>query len=248
LNLEPNQVDIWLARDPLLRDAAVLESLSRSLSAEEHARVARMQFPEGRHQQLVTRGLVRLALSSYAPGIAPAEWCFERNAQGRPGIAGSLGHAADLDFNLAHTPGLVAMAVARDAEIGVDVERTDQRAPLAVARRYFSAAEIAAMESLPAGERARRFRRLWTLKESYLKAIGTGVSGGLGSMTFHFGPDGVRFEREADAAAARWVFREFDVDGEFLLALAFRNRGDDTPPRVTLRRFPQSGQEERAQS
>jgi 4'-phosphopantetheinyl transferase len=248
LNLEHNQVDIWLARDAQLRDADVLENLSQSLSVEEHARVARMHFPEGRHQQLVTRGLARHVLSSYVPGIAPAEWLFERNEHGRPGIAGSLALARGLHFNLAHTPGLVVMAVARDAEIGVDVERADQRAPLAVARRYFSAAEITAMEALPAGEQARRFRRLWTLKESYLKAIGTGVSGGLGSVTFHFGPDGVRCEREADAAAARWVFREFDVDGEFLLALAFRNRGDDTPPRVTLRRFPQSGQEQRAQA
>ena len=238
MNLEPNQVDIWLARDPQLRDAAVLESLSRSLSADEHARVARMHFPEDRHQQLVTRGLVRHVLSLYVPGVTPAGWCFERNAHGRPGIACAPEVARDLRFNLAHTPGLVAMAVARGAEIGVDVERTDKRAPLAVARRYFSAAEIAAMEALPAEEQAWRFRRLWTLKEAYLKAIGTGVVGGLGSMSFDFEPNGVRFEREADPASSSWVFREFELDGDFLLALAFLNREDETPPRVSLRQFP----------
>ena len=249
LKLELNQVDIWLARDPHLRDAPVLDGLSQSLSADEHARVARMHFPEDRNQQLVTRGMVRQVLSLYVPGVAPAGWSFERNTHGRPAISGASEAARDLRFNLAHTPGLVALAVARDAEVGVDVERADKRAPLAVARRYFSAAEVAAMEALPAEDQARRFRRLWTLKESYLKATGTGVAGGLGSMTFHIEPQGVRFERVADAAASRWVFREFQVDGEFLLALAFRSREGDTLPRVNLRQFPagESGQEERAQ-
>jgi 4'-phosphopantetheinyl transferase len=249
LKLEPDQVDIWLARDPQLRDAAALDGLSRCLSADEHARVARMHFSEDRHQQLVTRGMVRQVLSLYVPGVAPAGWNFERNRHGRPAITGVSEAARDLQFNLAHTPGLVALAVARDAEIGVDVERADKRAPLAVARRYFSVAEVEAMEALPAEEQARRFRRLWTLKESYLKATGTGVAGGLGSMTFHIEPEGVRFERAADAAASRWVFREFQVDGEFLLALAFRGREGGTPLRVNLREFParESGQEESAQ-
>lgn len=238
MNLASNQVDIWLARDPQLRDAGLLESLSRSLSADEHARVARMHFPEGRHQQLVTRGLVRNVLSRYVPAVEPAAWTFDRSAQGRPCIAGAPEGARDLQFNLAHTPGLVALAVARAADIGVDAERTDKRAPLAVARRYFSAREIAALEALPAEDQPRRFRRLWTLKESYLKAIGTGVAGGLGSMTFHVEPGGVRFEREADPHASRWVFREFELAGEFHLALAFLGRGVEAQPCVNLYEFP----------
>jgi 4'-phosphopantetheinyl transferase len=236
LTLELSQVDIWLARDPQLRDASILENLSRSLSSDEHARLARMKFAEGRHQQLVTRGLVRQVLSRYVPGVAPRDWRFERNAHGRPRIADAPG-AGDLQFNLAHTSGLVVMAVARAAEIGVDVERTDKRAPLAVAQRYFSPAEIAALGALPVAEQPRRFHRLWTLKEAYLKAIGTGVIGGLGSMTFHFGEAGVTFERAADAAASRWVFREFDVDGGFLLALAVLDHAGGSPPGVTLRDY-----------
>ena len=239
MNLEPNQVDLWLARDPQLRDVALLENLSRSLPADEQARVARMRSPDGRHQQLITRGLVRQVLSGYAAGVTPGAWTFARNAHGRPAISGTPESARDLQFNLAHTPGLVALAVARSVDLGVDVERTDKRAPLAVARRYFSPAEIAALDALPAEEQPRRFRRLWTLKEAYLKAIGTGVAGGLGTMTFHFDPEGVRFEREADDAASRWVFREFEVDGEFQLALAILVRVGAAPPRVTLRQFPQ---------
>src|SRR5688572_29712519 len=122
LILEPSRIDVWLAYDWQLRDPAMLESFSRSLSAEEHARVARMRFPEGRHQQLVTRALARHVLSHYLPEIAPVDWRFEHSAQGRPSIARDLHEVAGgLNFNLAHTPGLVVMAVARAAEIGVDV-------------------------------------------------------------------------------------------------------------------------------
>jgi len=77
------------------------------------------------------------------------------------------------------------------------------------------------------------------LKEAYLKAVGTGVTGGLGSMTFHFEPQGVSFECAGDAAASRWVFREFDVDGDFLLALAVLVHAGDRPPRVALRNYLQ---------
>jgi 4'-phosphopantetheinyl transferase len=219
------QVDLWMARAARWRGSAMLASLSDILSDEERARVARMALPEGQYQQLMTRALTRKVLSRYLPAIAPAEWRFERNAHGRPSIAADMPDVARrLHFSLAHTEGLVLMAVAEVPMLGVDVERADQRAPLAVARRYFSVAEIEQLETLAAAEQPRRFRRLWTLKEAYLKALGTGVAGGLDSMTFHFDGDSVRFEREGDPNAASWVFREFEVEGEFLLALAVLDR------------------------
>jgi len=107
-----------------------------------------------------------------------------------------------------------------------------------VARRYFSTREIAGLDALPDADKARRFQRLWTLKESYLKAVGTGISGGLGSMTFHFEPGGIRFEREGDVEASRWQFREFTVDDEHLVAIACLDRESGTPVQVRLRDFP----------
>ena len=58
--------------------------------------------------------------------------------------------------------------------------------PLAVAERYFSAAEAAQLRALTSDAQPRRFLQLWTLKEAYLKAIGTGLAGGLGRMSFMF--------------------------------------------------------------
>jgi 4'-phosphopantetheinyl transferase len=241
------QVDLWLAREGQLQGAAVQPLLERHLSVDDRERIERMRFPAGRHQQRVTRALARHVLSHYLPQVPPADWRFERGEMGRPAVAHDMPEdARRLNFNIAHTDGLVVMAIGSLQGLGVDVERISRTVPLEVARRYFSVREIAALDALPAAEQPRRFQRLWTLKESYLKAVGTGISGGLGSMTFHFEPDGVRFERDGDEEARHWQFRELTVDDEHLVAVAVLDRESQAPLQVRLRDFTAqeiSGQE-----
>lgn len=241
-------IDVWFARDAQLRDPERLRRFDAMLAPEERARVAGMHFPEDRHQQLVARGMVRSLLSHYVPECPPADWRFERNTHGKPRIAlGAPAAAQGLNFNLAHTTGLVVLAVARVPQLGVDVEHSGKRAPLNVARRHFSATEVAALETLPPEQQPLRFQRLWTLKESFLKAIGTGVVGGLGTMTFHFDTDGVRFERAADPDATRWRFREIEVPEGYLVALAWLDLAGTPQASVGLREFTGSGQEQRSE-
>jgi 4'-phosphopantetheinyl transferase len=201
-----------------------------------------MRFPQGRHQQLFTRALARRVLSHYLPDIAPQDWRFDIAEFGRPSIARPLSERArELQFNLAHTQGLVVMAVGRRPGLGVDVEIITRTAPLDVAHRYFSPREIEDLDALPEADKARRFQRLWTLKESYLKAVGSGIGGGLDRITFTFENGGLRFEHAEDADAAHWQFREFTIDGQYLVALAYLDRDSAQPVQVTLRDF--SGQE-----
>lgn len=243
----PGHVDLWLAREARLHGATIQPRLERHLSADDLARIGRMRFPAGRHQQRITRALARHALSYYLPAVPPADWRFEAGELGRPSVARDMpDQARQLNFNLAHTEGLVVMAVGSMPGLGVDVERISATVPLEVARRYFSTREISALDSLPAADQPRRFQRLWTLKESYLKAVGTGISGGLGGMTFHFEPGGVRFERDGDEDAWRWQFREITVDDEHLVAVAALDQNSQAPLQICLRDFSAqeiSGQE-----
>ena len=158
---------------------------------------------------------------------------------GRPSRRRSI--APGLHFNIAHTDGVVVMAVCRHAGVGVDVEKLG-RAPLAVAERYFSPAEAAQLRALPSDAQPRRFLQLWTLKEAYLKAIGTGLAGGLGRMSFIFETaERFHFERADDADAARWQFHQFEFGAEHVLALAVLPRGGDARLEVTLREFRAAG-------
>jgi 4'-phosphopantetheinyl transferase len=78
-----------------------------------------------------------------------------------------------LDFNISHTAGLVACAVAWEVRIGIDVEYKSP-VDLNEFRRVFTPAEYALLqqETVPTG----LFYRLWTRKEAVMKADGRGLS------------------------------------------------------------------------
>ncbi len=82
------------------------------------------------------------------------------------------------------------IAVALDLPIGIDVEQIRPNRPWQrIARRFFSAGEYAAIEMLPAAQRERAFYTCWCRKEAYLKALGGGLSLGLGNFQVSVEPD-----------------------------------------------------------
>ena len=64
--------------------------------------------------------------------------------------------------------------MAEDCDVGVDVEWLDRRINLGIADRYFAPSEVAYLQGVPLEERRSVFLRFWTLKESSVKALGTG--------------------------------------------------------------------------
>jgi 4'-phosphopantetheinyl transferase len=233
-------VDVWLAFDARFQEPNLQARFAAMLSPEDSERMQRLHRESGRRQFALTRALQRYTLSAYAPDVEPGEWRFQSSPEGRPSLAPPFDRSG-LHFNIAHTEGLVAMAVCRHARVGIDVEKRG-RAPLAVVERYFSPAEASQLRGLPPEAQPRRFVQLWTLKEAYLKAVGLGLAGGLGRMSFHFdASDRFRFERDDDADAARWQFSQFEPGVGYLLALAVLPQTGHVPLTVTLRDFHAPG-------
>jgi 4'-phosphopantetheinyl transferase len=219
----------------------VQEKLLALLTPPDVERQQRLYFEAGRRQFALTRALQRQVLSEYAADVSAAQWQFQNSPEGRPRLAPPFDRTG-LHFNLAHTEGVVAMAVCRHARVGVDVEKLG-RAPLAVAERYFSSAETTQLREFPVEAQPRRFLQLWTLKEAYLKAIGTGLAGGLGRMSFVFGTAGVfHFQRAEDADAPRWQFHQYEIGAQHMLGLAVLPRAGVARLEVTLREFRVSSQ------
>jgi 4'-phosphopantetheinyl transferase len=167
--LAAGEVHLWALRLDVPSDA-----LWPTLSAEEQARCARLVAATAGARAAVARGLLRLLLAAYAE-VAPHALRFAVRAQGKPYLTD-----VGLRFNLAHSDDLAVVAVARDVEVGVDVERLRPVADgLSLAARYFAPDEARALAALPADERDEAFLRLWTSKEAVLKATGEGLTGGL---------------------------------------------------------------------
>lgn len=190
------------------------------LSPDERERAGRFVFAADRESFLAAHALLRETLSGFA-GVPPAEWRFSAGSHGKPELAGA--HAGiGLEFNLAHTRGLVACAVGRGARVGVDVEPLAQRADtLDLARRFFSPSETRALEACGEDERHVRFVELWTLKEAYVKAVGDGLSHPLETFSFAFdGSSTLAFGAPDGEDGAAWRFALFAPSPVYRMALA----------------------------
>lgn len=174
VRLERDEVHLWWGRMDAVES---LDGVRGWLSDEERGRAERFRCEADARAFVFRRTLLRSVLTRYA-GIAPAELRFERSEFGKPSLAGT--HAC-VSFNSSSSGGRVLVGVAAGREIGVDVERADQRflAPEELARlapRVLTAEEQTALARMTPEQRPGAFLRLWTRKEALLKALGTGLS------------------------------------------------------------------------
>lgn len=194
------------------------------LSPDEVARYHRYLVPTAATTFLAARVFLRAVLSQYA-GLPPAAWRFETNEFGRPHVA-NLDAPRGHSFNLSHRPGCVVCLVGAARELGVDVEDSGAERShfLEIAARFFSPSEAAELRGLPAAQGAKRFFELWTLKESYVKARGVGLSLGLSRFSFSVEGDRatVRFGEGVDDSAESWDFRLFRPDERHTIATSVR--------------------------
>jgi 4'-phosphopantetheinyl transferase len=201
------------------------------LSAEERFRLDQLVFAEDRRDFAVAHGLLRRALSALGDS-APQKWSFVRDRGGKPALAPHVTRA-NLAFNLAHTRGLAACVVVNkvnDAQVGIDVERTDIFADVwLVAARCLSCGELEALERVSETRRAERFIEHWVLKEAYVKATGEGLSAPLDEISFAFDETStIRFEAPHRVQPDRWQFALYAPLPGHRLALAIqRPRRDE---------------------
>lgn len=184
LDLSCDQVHVWRVR----LDVAeyILARLRATLTPDESARAARIPSFLEQDRYVAARGVLRAILGRYL-GTEPGQVRFEYGPQGKPALwqapgAGAPWKAAQtppatVTFNLAHSHGLALLAVARGREVGIDVERIQaDLVEQGIAERFFSPAEMTALDALPKDDQLLAFFRCWTRKEAWVKARGQGLT------------------------------------------------------------------------
>lgn len=205
----------WLASEPA-------EQVARwylLLDAGERVRAERFRMSADRDAFVAAHALLRATLSELT-GRATDEWRFVLGPHGKPALAPGL---PQLQFNISHTRGWVACAVANDP-VGVDVERIDREA--GEVAEVFSPREIRHLRGCAPEAFASELTRLWTLKEAFIKATGEGLHRPLDSFSFCLDPVRIRFRDSHDHAAMKghWQFLEVGSIANQRLALAVCGR------------------------
>lgn len=176
-------IRIFATRVPDAVEAIGRAALLSATAPARGARLRRIRNERARERAAVADLLARWALGEFLH-VDSRELHLARDSRGRPFLPG----AARTHLSLTHSGEWAACAVGR-APLGIDVER---EIPLEIdaMARILSPEEARDLSQRPRSERLRRFYELWTLKESYVKAVGLGWKIPPDSFTISIGPDG----------------------------------------------------------
>jgi len=227
-------VHAWYAPVSDLSVAGAIDAALAWLTPAERERYARFRADADRHMFLLGRAMARV-LVGRALGIAPTAWQWREGPHGRPEVASP---DTRLQFNIAHSAGLVACVVADGRDVGVDVEDRERRpVEWGVVQRHCGADEILDI-SAQGGRWHDRFLYYWTLKEAYLKALGLGIAAPLARVCFRIDDDGpgIAFTSSLANSDTRWQFRLERPTDRHLMAVAV-STADGVEPAIHVQRL-----------
>jgi len=129
------------------------------------------------------------------------------------------------DFNVSNTAGVALIAIADEPRVGVDLERQDRTvAADKLARKFLTAREAQALESLTEDARRRAFLRHWTCKEAMSKATGDGLAAPFGRIDIDLGSTVRVVAGPAPYVPGDWALYPVDVPEGFFATLALWRR------------------------
>ena len=204
-SLNKHQVHVWRANLDL--PTATIDSLTTCLSRDEIERANKFRFPQHQTRFIAARGILRQLLGNYLQ-INSCDLKFAYSDRGKPRLADFLTNATNqqLQFNLSHSQNYALYGFTYNSSIGVDVEHLRELPDaLKIAQRFFSPREYQLIYNTPPPEQPAVFFTLWTAKEAYLKAVGTGLAGSLDQVEIDVNPSRLLAINGSQETAASWL-------------------------------------------
>jgi 4'-phosphopantetheinyl transferase len=159
---------------------------------------------EDRHLHLFARLLLRRGLLKYGyeENILNA---IQTNAYDKPFLNETI------DFSISHSGKYVVCAISNDTRLGVDIEKKDRQFDLDLLGNVLCTNEREYV--LDANDRCDAFFRIWTRKESLIKADGRGFSASPLDQIDCL-PDEVVLEKK------KWFLMDIELDKDYSTSLS----------------------------
>lgn len=219
---DSTQVQVYVC--PVSRvpqDHMVLSHYLGFLSSAEKLRYDQYH-PKAARLFLISRVLVKTVLADKL-GIAPHEVNLLLHPNGKPFVQGSKA----VYFNLTHSADVIILAVTEEGEIGVDIEKVDREFEW---MRVDSVLDLSEIEWIKEKELTdsssvfQRFFQIWTLKESYIKCTGEGMSRHLKKLNFHVLPEHIQFLDSTNDAqkTGEYYFESYIYESNFIFSICLQ--------------------------
>lgn len=201
------------------------ESIASLLPEQRQTEIYRYRNHEDRYRALAARMLLYETIE-LKTGLNRSEINILKNRYGKP----YLGNSDHFHFNLSHSGEWVVCAT-HDRPLGVDIERQHTVDYMAIARRFFAAEEYGRlMKAERAADLRSLFFEIWTLKESFIKALGFGLSMPL--QSFAMTPCEIYGYKPIEAEGSVYYFKGYVVDETYAAAICCSDV--DLPEAITV--------------
>lgn len=216
--MENNKTEIYIASVFPLENQELYKKAYEYVSPQRRRKADSYRFEKDKRLSLGAGLLLQYGLQQR--GLNSSSVCFKNGLYGKPYIDNS-----NLFFNISHSGEWVVCAVS-DIEVGCDIEKIES-ANLSIAEKFFSPEEYSSIKHKTKTDQNLLFYRYWTLKESFIKATGLGMSVGFDSFEINLEYP-VSIKQSYDERNYRFI--EFHEIPGYCCAVCFK----DNLPQVSL--------------
>ncbi|MGE5342618.1 MAG: 4'-phosphopantetheinyl transferase family protein [Candidatus Omnitrophota bacterium] len=191
-------------------DLSLFETLLNYVSPEKRVRIKKFVREEDRLRGLFADLLIRHVIREKL-GIPNKDIDFTTNYYGKPALKGR----DDIEFNLSHS-GEWVVGVIDNHPVGIDVEQI-QSIDLDISKHYFSEDEH--FDLMNKSDKFDYFFTLWSLKESYIKILGKGLSHPLNAFSIKYhSPENISMHINGQAIDDIF-FRQYPIHNGYKMAV-----------------------------
>ncbi|WP_236252782.1 4'-phosphopantetheinyl transferase superfamily protein [Echinicola sp. 20G] len=203
-------VDLWRVPVQKLKDK--IDKILQLLTPQEFNTMNRYQKESDRLRYAIGKGFLKTLLSKYL-NCEPEEVEFIEGMNKKPAIK----NHRNFNFNISHSKDWVIFGFCSD-ELGVDIEFVDSKFDfLSLINNCFTKPEAHFIEN--AYSPRHEFFKLWTRKESLLKATSVGV---VDNLNFINCLDGVQYiPYEVGGGFSDWKIKSLLMDEVYPISVSF---------------------------
>jgi 4'-phosphopantetheinyl transferase len=221
------EVKIFALNKLELMGDLTFRKLLANVSNEKQERIKKLVKTDDVQRVLLADILVRSVLANELK-VSSKTIEFKTNKYGKP----QLLENCFLHFNVSHSGDWVVCAVDNEP-IGIDIEKIIPM-DLEIAAHFFADEEYKMLMAKSPEDRNDFFFDLWTLKESYVKAVGRGMTISLKSFAVNF-LQSEEITIKSENKLTNWTLKQYNLDPEYKMSVCAASKS--FPEEIILKKL-----------